>query len=266
MFSFGGALGEPTKAESVALEELRATRKWTSLPRRTVSVAQTGSVTLGDLFAVKRGLATGNNDFFILPRVKSDELAIPPEYIRPILPSPRFLRQEIVDADADGWPQIDRQLALIDCGLDEAEIGENWPRFAEYLQAGRKQGVHEGYLASRRSPWYSQEKREPAPFACTYMGRSLERPFRFIWNRSRATAANVYLLLYPKDFVARQVLKNAERVFSALQAIRPERFLSEGRVYGGGLHKMEPAELMRLPADEIAEVLDLDWRRQASLF
>lgn len=266
LFSFGGSLAEPASTESIALHDLRATRKWTSLPRQRPAAVSTAGATLGDFFTVKRGLATGNNDFFILPKAKLRELGIPLECVRPILPSPRFLKQEIIDSDADGWPQIDRQLGIIDCDLGETEIREKWPRFADYLEAGKKQAVHEGYLTSRRAPWYSQEKREPAPFVCTYMSRSLERPFRFIWNRSRATAANVYLLLYPKDFVAHQVAENAERVFTVLRAIEPGHFLSEGRVYGGGLHKMEPAELMRLPAGEIATLLDLELHRQQCLF
>jgi adenine-specific DNA-methyltransferase len=266
LFSFGGSLAQPTHAESVALNDLRATRKWTSLPRQRTDAVSTDDVTLGDFFTVKRGLATGNNDFFILPKAKLQELGIPLACVRPILPSPRFLKQEIIEAGPDGWPQIDRQLGIIDCDLDETQLREMWPRFADYLQSGKKQAVHEGYLTSRRTPWYSQEKREPAPFICTYMGRSLERPFRFIWNRSSATAANVYLLLYPKDFVADQVAARAEQIFTLLRAIEPRHFLSEGRVYGGGLHKMEPAELMRLPAGEIAKMLNLELRRQRSLF
>ena len=98
------------------------------------------------------------------------------------------------------------------------------------------------------------------------MGRSRQRPFRFIWNRSRATAANVYHVLYPKDFIARQAAEKAEKVLAALRAIEPEHFFSEGRVYGGGLHKMEPAEMMRLPADEVARVLGITLSRQRSLF
>ena len=40
----------------------------------------------------------------------------------------------------------------------------------------------------------------PAPFLCTYMGRQGAdgNPFRFFRNHSRAVAANVYLMLYPK--------------------------------------------------------------------
>jgi len=271
VFSFGGTLTKPASSESFALDDVRTMKKWTSFTGGhgrgpgglRKSVAHT--VTLGDLFAIKRGLATGNNDFFIVPRGKVEEFGIPGEYVRPILPSPRFLQQEIIEAEADGWPAIDRQLALIDCALSEEEISRKWPRFAQYLRAGKEQGVHRGYLASRRFPWYSQEKREPSPFVCTYMGRSLERPFRFMLNRSKATAANVYHLLYPKRHVVHAVTERMEEVFDALRTIQPEDFFSQGRVYGGGLYKMEPAEMMRLPADNLIEVLGTKLERQMSL-
>ncbi len=266
IFSFGGTLTQPTQTNAVSLDALRAAKKWTSLPRRGNGRPQTSSATLGDFFTVKRGLATGNNDFFIVPREKLRALGVPSACVRPILPSPRFLKQEIIKADADGWPLLNRQLALIASELDEERIREQWPRFAAYLESGKSRGIHQGYLASRRCPWYSQEKREPAPFLCTYMGRSLERPFRFIWNRSAATAANVYLLLYPKSHVIAALAQKTAEVFEALQAIHPEHFFSEGRVYGGGLHKMEPAELKRLPADALAEILEVKVEQQRGLF
>jgi hypothetical protein len=101
------------------------------------------------------------------------------------------------------------------------------------------------------------------------MGRSCERPFRFVWNKSQAIAANVYLLLYPRQSVLRRLRADPglwDDVFRALRSIQPAEFFSEGRVYGGGLHKMEPAELMRLPADEIAGVFGLQRQQQLSMF
>ena len=98
------------------------------------------------------------------------------------------------------------------------------------------------------------------------MGRNHERPFRFIWNRSRATVANVYLALYPKPCIATNLTANAEEVFEALRAIHADHFFSQGRVYGGGLHKMEPAELMRLPADNLAKILGVKPDQQKRLF
>jgi adenine-specific DNA-methyltransferase len=266
VFSFGGSLTEPTIVQRMTLDELQSVRKWTSLPGQGKNGRKIETVTLGDLFTVKRGIATGDNGFFIVPKTALQELGIPPGCVRPILPSPRFLKQEVIEGDADGWPVLDRRLALIDCRLSEEDVRQKWPRFADYLESGKKRGVHQGYLACRRSPWYSQEKREPAPIVCTYMGRSLDRPFRFILNRSRATAANVYLLLYPKPHLARGLAERTNEVFDALRAIAPDHFFSEGRVYGGGLYKMEPAELMRLPADGLAKILGVAVEQQRALF
>ncbi len=71
------------------------------------------------------------------------------------------------------------------------------------------------------------------------------KPFRFIWNKSQATAANVYLMLYPKGILRERLANNPllyGDVFDTLCRITGEMFESESRVYGGGLHKLEPIE------------------------
>jgi adenine-specific DNA-methyltransferase len=92
------------------------------------------------------------------------------------------------------------------------------------------------------------------------MGRqgSDGNPFRFFWNESRATAANVYLLLYPKCEMKMALAARPDLyplIFSHLQGLTGEHLIKEGRVYGGGLHKMEPNELANLPADTVARLL-----------
>src|SRR5262249_29575760 len=146
------------------------------------------------------------------------------------------------------------QLALIDCDLSEGALRQRHPDFWRYLESGVRRNVHTGYLASRRSPWYAQEERPAPPFLCTYMGRADNgrKPFRFFWNQSQATAHNVYLLLYPKGALKEALdadpLLQAE-VYAALRRIDTDGFMGEGRVYGGGLYKMEPKELAQVAAD-----------------
>jgi len=260
LMSAGGPISTPAASEFVSLTTLRSTRKWSAFPgngdRRSSSVA-----TLGDFFTVKRGLATGANGFFILERAEARRRGIPETFLKPILPGSRHLKEDVIEADADGYPKLERSLVVIDCDWSEDSLRDSYPDFWSYLQEGRRRGIDAGYLASRRSPWYAQEQRAPAPFLCTYMGRlgADGNPFRFFRNHSRALAANVYLMLYPAGPLKAALDRSPELgavVFSLLRSITGDHLMSEGRVYGGGLHKLEPKELSSLPADAIAHLVN----------
>jgi len=258
LMSFGGPLDDPGRVDPVPLAGLRAARKWTSFPRgdRPEGEIPASATALGDLFTIRRGLVTGSNGFFILPRDEARRRGLPPEFLRPILPGPRHVAGPVIEAEADGYPAVDRPLALLDCDRPEDEVRRDHPALWAYLLEGVARGLDRGYLTSRRTPWYAQERREPPPFVCTYMGRHRggRPPFRILWNRSEAVAANVYLLLYPKGPLRRALESGPgldAAVFGLLRDIRPAHFLDEGRVYGGGLHKLEPRELAALPADAI---------------
>jgi len=77
-------------------------------------------------------------------------------------------------------------------------------------------------------------------------------------DHSKAIAANVYLLLYPKKELASAIKKNPELITSLwqmLKSITPETLRGEGRVYGGELYKMEPKELGNVSAKSIVSAL-----------
>ncbi len=274
-FSFGGSLLEPQLVREVPLISLRVSDKWNKYAMFGTenggqAIGRHGP-TLGDLFTIKRGLATGDNHFFILEREEANRLCIPREFLKPILPNPRALSTDVIRADEDGFPQITPHRVLLDCNLPENEVRKRFPEFWKYLETGKTKEIDKGYITSRRSPWYSQEKRPPPPFLCTYMGRTNNgnKPFRFIWNRSEATAHNVYLLLYPKPFLKEALQSNPTlegRIFSALRKIDTNRFTTEGRVYGGGLYKMEPKELAQISSDCLSRFVSRLRRNKAGLF
>lgn len=259
-FTFGGPLADARVHRMVAAADLAKEPKWTRYPVSDVREQHTGPK-ISDFFNIRRGIATGDNNFFLMTVEQAAERNIPKQFLRPILPSPRYVKEAEILADTDGNPKIGKPLFLLDCRLPPDEVQTRYPALWAYLCSGIP-SVSERYLCAHRSPWYCQETRDAAPIICTYMGRNdgkgNEPPFRMILNHSRAIVANVYLMLYPKPVLQNAIDERPEilrRVWEQLQAIRPEDMLGEGRVYGGGLHKMEPKELANVSAEGIADLV-----------
>lgn len=158
-------------------------------------------------------------------------------------------------------PLLGKRLFLLDCDLPEHEVQRDHPALWAYLQTGVDH-VASRYLCRARRHWYAQERRPAAPIVCTYMSRSDQggRPFRFLLNNSQATATNVYLCLYPQPLLANQLHQrpgSMRALWQALNAIDKQTLIGNGRVYGGGLHKLEPKELANVPVDELAALVGL---------
>ena len=259
LVTYGGSLTEPSLSCWASIDDLRQLSKWRNLyqePGR--STREHDGLRLDGLFSIRRGLATGSNDFFIMTPEEAAEKGLPHEFLLPILPSPRYLDAEEIDSKDGQMPDIKEQRVLLSCNLEEEEISERYPALWEYLQEGKRRGVHQRYLCRHRSPWYSQEERDAAPLLCSYMGRGTEnsRPFRFFLNRSAAVVPNTYLNLYPTQVLQQLLARQPdliERILEALKRITTEDLVSNGRTYGGGLHKMEPKELgnVRIHVEEL---------------
>jgi len=272
--SYGGTLTMPDVSGYIAADLLRSTPKWTKFPFIEKTEKHTipskiwlhkqpamNSLILADLFEIKRGLATGANKYFLLHEDQITKYAIPSEFLTPVLPGPRYLISDEIHADSLGNPLLDQRAFLLSCDLPEEEVKSRYPSVWQYLQKGKAAGIDQTYLCTHRSPWYMQEKRPASPLLCTYMGRHCangRKPFRFILNHSKATATNVYLLLYPKPFLSQEMKSRPELatlIWQYLNTLSSDTLKDQGRVYGDGLYKLEPRELANVPVDSLSHLL-----------
>lgn len=253
-FTSGGTLESPRQTLVVDRSELNPLEKWNKYFGSSTKIGfkekATGScspdgIELGELFQIKRGLATGSNKFFIMTPEKIRQLGFCAEFFRPMLPSPRELKTLCVESGENGMPVLPVKYLLLDVRMELEELKVRDPLLYDYL-VNAPEEVPTGYLCSKRKPWYTQERREPSPLLCTYMSRNSNgNIFRFIRNRSQAIASNSYLMLY----VRKEVLlpdESLDRLHLFLNDLDASILIESGRVYGGGLHKLEPKELMSI--------------------
>lgn len=263
IFSSGSDILHPNETYGVAIDQLIGSDKWSAFFRKTCFQISENNVPLGTYFNVSRGISTGNNSFFILNKDSSEVKDFPKEFLRHILPSPRYLHtDEIKYGEIETYCQY-----LFSCSLPIETIERHYPIVAEYIHNAEKENMNKGYNCSKRNPWYSTEQRDPAPFFLTYMGRgdNHARMFRFILNNTNAIVTNSYLILYPKkeyllDF---NILEIRRKVWDVLCNIPKEEIMHCGRCYGGGLYKIEPKELLKVKIPPLDSILKYS---QKSLF
>jgi adenine-specific DNA-methyltransferase len=249
--SVGGTLENPIESDSVALSTLKPEKRWL-LRAPTVNISAS-DVQLGEVFTVRRGIATGANEFFIMTNSEAAQRGIPEQFVQPILPKIRTIEDPVIERDPKGYPKVQNKLCVINCSLPEEELQRKYKNFFLYLQSADS-SIRNRNLVRRRTPWYKQEQRDPAPFLCTYMGRMKgdTPPVKFLWNKSDAIATNNYLMLYPRPRLAEALDKEPERMvelFAILARIPAETMSDSWRVLAEGLHKIEPGALraVKLP-------------------
>jgi len=268
--SFGGDFLDAKEIKSVPLLQLHRLSKWT-MPHFSPTVSHSDDLRLKDMISVRRGVATGANDYFLIDEETVVKYEIPSIYLKSILPSPRFIHDAVIEANPDGTPIVAESRYLLDCSASPNEVRRLHPGLWKYLEEGVAKGLPDRYLCASREVWYFQEKREPALFLASYMGRSSGShscPIRFFANFSKAIVTNVFLNLYPNRELEEALGGNRARILefiNSLNTIPRDCVLQAGRAYGGGLHKIEPKELLEVRMATVPSWLEPAIKRQLIL-
>lgn len=251
IFSAGGSIDKSNQSRSVLLSSLSSAKKWHRIADDGVLPdASMVYDTLDRWFEVRRGIATGANNFFVVDQAAKDSFGEGvDQWLKPVLPKARQLVGPVVESDAFGRPVLPEIKWLIDSSATLEEIEKASPALAQYLReiqvlvSGRT-------LVSRRKPFYKQERNRPPRFFFSYMSRDAAPARRFYLNRSGAVALNNYLVLHPRPELQEWLDSKADRDLQVLRALREldaATLERAGRVYVEGLTKIEPRELASMP-------------------
>jgi adenine-specific DNA-methyltransferase len=191
-------------------------------------------VPLSNFINVTRGIATGQNDYFLFSDNKIMETQIPQEYFQPVLTRTKSLHGLTVES-SDISAQPAPWLLYI-----QPESNTSNVYLQDYLNSGEEQGISEGYLVKTRRRWYHMERRNPAPIIFTYLGRTNPR---FVYNKILVQALSTFLLLYPKFEITETNIQAFLALLNSQEFI--EELKSHSRTYGSGGIKIEPRELER---------------------
>lgn len=245
--------GKVERARQVELEPEAAKPSvpWTPLlPSRVARIQPLlagRTARLGDYARVRRGIASGDNGFFCLTQEAVDEWGIEPEYLVPVVVGAKDLPAPGEDLTRELWES--RRQAGARCWLlwcHEPKQGLRGKAVRRYIEHGERLGVNERFNCRTRDPWYGVERVAPADFFVTYMSR---KRARFVRNRAGARCMTSLLNVWAKKGIS------ADELSPILEDEANGPLLREfGRTYGGGLGKIEPAELLRLPVRPIVDL------------
>lgn len=194
---------------------------------------------LGDLARVMRGIATGDNEFFLFTNTRRKELGLEKRWFSRIVGRTRDCPGGILDEGTLVELETkDRPTWLLSLGASPLESLPASLR--EYLKQGEKLGLPQRPLISTRKPWFKMEQREVPPILFAYLGR---RNTRFVLNRAKVYPLTGFLCVYPdpKRIPDPELLW---RVLNHPSTLENLRFV--GKSYGDGAIKVEPRNLEEL--------------------
>ena len=195
------------------------------------------SVSLSDIFRVRRGAATGANGFFVVDQELAERLDS--DWVVRAAGRLHSLDDEVLDEGAHD--RLSKSGAK--CWMLRIPLGADTESIAWYIREGKKAGVPERHLASRRPEWWSIEQL-PAPGLL--LQPMTKHRFRVVVNAVHAFHTNTLYGLYPLGLRA----KSVDRVALWLRSDEGQEALRQiARPLSSGLLRVEPRAVgaLRLP-------------------
>ena len=223
---------------------LLAHDKWNDIVGHGIRPALPGFVRLGELATTRRGIATGANRFFHLRPSEAARIGLRESSMRACVGRAVDVRGCVFTRDDYAALRgADARGILLDIE------GKPDAREQAYLAQGERNGVASRYLCASRAPhWHRMEQRPAAPVWAGVFARS---GLRFVRNIAGVANLTAFHCIYPFDDDPDHVAALTACLGSDVVQAQARRHV---RVYGAGLYKVEPRDLLEIPVPDLRKV------------
>ncbi|MEP7336962.1 MAG: class I SAM-dependent methyltransferase [Acidobacteriota bacterium] len=194
------------------------------------------------------GIVTGQNEFFVLNRVRAKDLSLK-RFTRRLVSRSGHLKGAVF-SEADWQSNAEQDLPAYILDLPDKEFGELTEAAREYVEFGQDSDFDKGFKCRIRNRWYVV----PSVWVPdAFMLRQVHGYPKLILNQAKATCT---------DTIHRVRFRNGANgnliVAAFLNSLTFAFSEVTGRSYGGGVLELEPNEAEKLPLPlNNAETLDL---------
>jgi adenine-specific DNA-methyltransferase len=184
---------------------------------------------------VVRGIATGSNEFFTFTQEKAKQYAIASRFLLPCICKAVDARETFFTTDDfEMLKQNNKKVYLFNA---ESANDDN---VVKYIRQGEAEGIDKKYLTACRSPWYSLERRQPAPI---WVGVFNRTGLRFVRNEAGIANLTAFHCVYPQQNNMLAGI-DTDLLFAYLLTDTARLILTDNsREYGNGLQKFKPNDV-----------------------
>jgi adenine-specific DNA-methyltransferase len=224
----------PDNSNVYSLLELNPEIKWKTYYQLQNGHKFKNLVPFSTYAKVVRGIATGANDYFTFNLAKAEANKINEKYLLPCIchcvdvKGNNFTNSDFEDLKLQG-----KNVYLLNA------INSKDENVINYLRKGEADNINKKFLTASRNPWYSLEKRQPAPIWVSVFNRT---GLRFVRNEANISNLTTFHCIYPQTNIFLEV--SVELLFAYLITDTARQIFNDNsREYGNGLQKFEPNDL-----------------------
>ncbi|MDR0619095.1 MAG: SAM-dependent methyltransferase [Bacteroidales bacterium] len=221
-------------AQIYSLSELNPEIKWKTYYQPQNGRKFKNTVPFSTYAKVVRGIATGANDYFTFNFAKAEKHKISEKYLLPCICHCVDVKgNNFTSDDFENLKQQGKNVYLLNA------VNSKDKDVINYLRKGEEQNINKKFLTASRNPWYSLEKRPPAPIWVSVFNRT---GLRFVQNKANIANLTTFHCIYSQQNVFSDV--SIDLLFAYLLTDTARQMFSDNsREYGNGLQKFEPNDL-----------------------